>query len=353
MYNPYGNVADTYQQQHQRLAPKQPVSQQYLQHPQPHHPTQFNPQQQPMQAPQHEYSPMHQQQHPHPAQPMNQPHQQQSQQQPHQQQPTQSGFNFFNDPATALASQFARSGFEQSNQYLQENFGSFASFPAGVADMKYYFQVSNSYVFRKILLVLFPYRHKDWNRISTKETGQSQYLPPSHDINAPDLYIPLMSFVTYILLWAAFEGLKGDFHPQLFGYLSSQTLAFSILDVAIFKTGQYLLSCGGGKLYDIVCFAGYKYVSIIVLLCTKHLIGSWLGTVGYYAIVFFLIVNLAIFLMRSLRFLILPMVNNNPNGGGATAVSNSITSKQRKIRIQFLFIYSVIVQGLIILYLSK
>ena len=208
MYNPYGNVADAYQlqQQPQQLQQQRrvpqlkqyipPQPQQHLQHPQPHHPTQFS-QPQPMGIPPHQDSP-HMHQHPQP-QPM---HQQQQQ----QQQSQQPGFNFFNDPATALASQFARSGFEHSNQYLQENFGSFAAF-SGV-DIKYYFQVSNSYVFRKILLILFPYRHKDWNRISTKGTGQSQYLPPSHDINAPDLYIPLMSFVTYILLWAAFEGLK-------------------------------------------------------------------------------------------------------------------------------------------------
>ena len=148
---------------------------------------------------------------------------------------------FLNDPAAALASQFARSGFEQSNQYLQENFGSLQG------DIKYYFQVSNSYVFKKIILILMPYNHKDWNRVSTKETGTNQFLPPNLDINAPDLYLPLMSFVTYILLWAAFQGINGDFHPQLFGYLASQTIAFSVLDVVIFKTGLYLLNCPQSK----------------------------------------------------------------------------------------------------------
>lgn len=242
-----------------------------------------------------------------------------------------------NDPAAALASQFARTGFEQSNQYIQENFGNIQG------DIKYYFQVSNSYVLKKILLILMPYTHKDWNRIVTKETGPNQFLPPSLDVNAPDLYIPLMSFVTYILLWAAFQGLNGEFHPQLFGYLASQTLAFSILDVAIFKTGLYLLSCPQSKMYDIVSVSGYKYVSIVVLLCVKHLVGVYLGSF-YYLIVLALIASLSIFLMRSLRFLILPQGN---------AMNNTINSKQRKIRIQFLFIYSVIIQGLIILYMCK
>lgn len=304
MYNPYGNAADAYQQQQQQQYQQQQQQQQQqphstnLQHPQPIH---------------HVSS--------------------------HQPPPSAAGgqFNFLNDPAAALASQFARSGFEQSNQYLQENFGSLQG------DIKYYFQVSNSYVFKKIILILMPYNHKDWNRVSTKETGTNQFLPPNLDINAPDLYLPLMSFVTYILLWAAFQGINGDFHPQLFGYLASQTIAFSVLDVVIFKTGLYLLNCPQSKIYDIISFSGYKYVSIIVLLILKYLVGNYLGSF-YYIVVLLLIANLSIFLMRSLRFLILPQ---------STSMNNTITSKQRKIRIQFLFVYSVIIQGLIILYMSK
>lgn len=259
-----------------------------------------------------------------------------------QPQPGQPQFgNFLNDPAAALASQFARSGFQQSNQYIQENFGSFSG------DIKYYFQVSNSYVLKKILLILFPFRHKDWTRILAKDNGLGQYLPPAYDVNAPDLYIPLMSFVTYILLWAAFQGLSGEFHPQLFGYLASQTLAFAVLDVAIFKIGLYLLNCSQIKIYDIISFSGYKYVSIVVVLCLKHTIGQYLGW-AYYLIVLGFILCLSVFLMRLLRYIILPPTNGN------TVSNNSVvTSKQRKMRIQFLFVYAVIIQGLIFLYMSK
>ncbi|KAI5970654.1 hrf1 [Candida margitis] len=262
---------------------------------------------------------------------------------PHvQSQPGQPQFNnFLNDPAAALASQFARSGFQQSNQYIQENFGSFSG------DIKYYFQVSNSYVLKKILLILFPFRHKDWTRILAKDNGLGQYLPPSYDVNAPDLYIPIMSFVTYILLWAAFQGLGGGFHPQLFGYLASQTLAFAVLDVVIFKMGLYLLNCSQIKIYDIISFSGYKYVSIVVVLCLKHTIGQYLGW-AYYLIVLGFILCLSVFLMRSLRYIILP-----PSTGNAVSNNTVVTSTQRKMRIQFLFVYAVIIQGLIFLYMSK
>ncbi|RLV95362.1 Protein transport protein yif1 [Spathaspora sp. JA1] len=336
MYNPYGNAAaDSYSNQYQ-YPDQAPQSPQNLHHPQPQHATPFgHPQQQQMHMGQQQqgYQPQHQQHQP--------PLQQQQQQHQQQHQQSQPGFNFLNEPAAALASQFAMSGFQQSNQYLQENFGNLSI----SGDINYYFQVSNSYVFMKILLILFPYRQSDWSRISTKETGDTQFLPPNRDINAPDLYIPLMSFSTYILLWACFQGLKGDFHPELFGYLASQTVAFSIIDILIFKTGLYLLGCPQSSIYDIISFSSYKYVSIIVLLVLKHSIGEWLG-LGYYVGVLVLIGNLAIFLMRSLRFLILPTNNTS-------AATNSITSRQRKIRIQFLFIYAVLIQGLIILYMSK
>ena len=308
MSNPYGYAADSFQ----------PHQNNNLHHPQPIPPAaaaSATAQQQPQQQ---QYS---QQVHGHPQQP-------------------QFG-TFLNDPAAALASQFARSGFQQSNQYIQENFGSISG------DIKYYFQVSNSYVLKKILLILFPFRHKDWTRILAKDNGLGQYLPPTYDVNAPDLYIPIMSFVTYILLWAAFQGLSGEFHPQLFGYLASQTLAFAVLDVAVFKIGLYLLNCSQIKIYDIVSFSSYKYVSIVVVLCLKHTIGHYLGY-AYYLIVLIFILSLSVFLMRLLRYIILPPANGN-------SVNNNsvVTSTQRKLRIQFLFIYSVVIEGFIFLYMSK
>lgn len=315
MYTPYGNAANMQQQQFQ---------QQNLQHPQPQHPS-FQQAQQSQQ-----YGNVGQ-----------------------QAQSQQAGpyANFFQDPATSMAAQLAKNSIGSSNQYLQQNFGSIIS---GTGDLNYYFRVSNSYVFKKILLILFPYRNKDWTRITAENPGSPgnssnvTFAPPNQDINAPDLYIPLMSFITYILLWAVFQGLQGDFHPQLFGYLASQTLACSFLDILIFKVGLYLLNCSTqSSLPDLISFSGYKYVTIITLLCWKHLIGG--GWMVYYGVVAIFTTSLSLFLMRSLKFLVLPTANT-PAGNSA---SNSISSKQRKIRIQFLFVYAVVVQFLIVLFMSK
>ena len=67
-----------------------------------------------------------------------------------------------------------------------------------VNHLKHHFNVSNSYVIRKLRLVVFPWRHKPWTRkLRRSETGISEFQPPRDDLNAPDLYIPgtLLRFV--------------------------------------------------------------------------------------------------------------------------------------------------------------
>ena len=60
--------------------------------------------------------------------------------------------------------------------------------------LKHHFNVSNSYVIKKIQLVLFPWFHKPWSRkLRRTEQGQTEWQPPRNDINSPDLYIPRSS----------------------------------------------------------------------------------------------------------------------------------------------------------------
>lgn len=247
-----------------------------------------------------------------------------------------------------MAAQFAKNSFGQSNQYIQQNFGLYIPM---AGEISYYFKVSNSYVWRKILLILFPYRHREWSRMVSSDNGMNSgsqggvtFSPAYEDVNAPDLYIPLMSFVTYILLWALFLGLRGDFHPEVFGYLASQTLACSFVDIALFKVGLYLLNCSThSTLWDLVAFSGYKYVPIIILLCAKQVFSrSWILFIVFSLAI---VSNLSVFLMRSLKFLVLPI--------GAGDSSATISNNQRRMRVQFLFLYSVVFQFLIVLFMSR
>jgi hypothetical protein len=101
-------------------------------------------------------------------------------------------------------------------------------------NLKYHFNVSNSYVIHKLRLILFPWTHKPWVRkLRRTENGQTEWQPPRDDINSPDLYIPgeplqcgqqtrltlaiVMAIVTYILLNALHRGLEKNFNPKVFG----------------------------------------------------------------------------------------------------------------------------------------
>ena len=42
--------------------------------------------------------------------------------------------------------------------------------------------------------------HNDGHRVSVQIAGGHPFKPPSQDVNAPDLYIPLMALCTYCIL---------------------------------------------------------------------------------------------------------------------------------------------------------
>ena len=60
---------------------------------------------------------------------------------------------------------------------------------------------SQPYVFNKLKLLACPFLHKgSWARIPERDADRGlAFKPPRGDINAPDLYIPLMGFASYVL----------------------------------------------------------------------------------------------------------------------------------------------------------
>lgn len=171
--------------------------------------------------------------------------------------------------------------------------------------MKPYFAVSNVYVIRKLRVLVNPWRHVPWSRQSTTRAsagrpglGETEtiYLPPREDINAPDMYIPLMSLVTYILLSALLCGLSGTFHPELLGYTASSALASVLLELVWLRLGCYLLGIGNSQLLDLIAYSGYKFVGVIASILATALFGSgWLSWAVflycYSAQAFFLVVR--------------------------------------------------------------
>lgn len=162
--------------------------------------------------------------------------------------------------------------------------------------MKHYFNVSNSYVINKLFLVLFPWRHKGWSRKqAVGANGQEGwYLPPREDVNSPDMYIPVMGLVTYVLLSTLIAGLKGDFKPELLGLTATTSMIIVVVEIISLKLGCYLLSISSqSQLFDLIAYSGYKFVGIIVTIAVAQMFSGGNGTGGWVGWVVFLYTFLA------------------------------------------------------------
>lgn len=159
-----------------------------------------------------------------------------------------------------------------------------------IGALKHYFNVTTPYVLRKLLLVLFPWRHKPWSRQQRPSASGGQesstysyyFLPPRDDLNSPDMYIPVMAIVTYILLSTLLAGLRGQFHPEVMGLSATAAFAVVAIEILGLKFGTYILSISNdSQLLDLVAYSGYKFVGVIVTLVLAEILNGGKGTGGW------------------------------------------------------------------------
>lgn len=244
------------------------------------------------------------------------------------------------DPTAQMGLQVGQTALKHGTEYMEQNFNRYIN----VSALKHYFKVSNNYVLNKLFLVLFPWRHKPWSRKqSVGPNGQEAwFLPPRDDLNSPDMYIPLMALVTYILLSTILSSLHGAFEPELLGYNSTFAFFIVIIEIALLKLGCYLLSISNeSQLLDLVAYSGYKFVGSIVTLLISEILNGGKGTGGWIGWTIFTYTFLAnaLFLLRSLKYVLLPENSSDERG-----TMQTVARSQKSRRTQFLFIYSYPVQ---------
>lgn len=163
-----------------------------------------------------------------------------------------------------------------------------------------------------------------------------------------------MALVTYILLSTLLAGLRGAFHPELLGYTATLAISVMLLEILTIKIGTFLLSISSSsQLLDLVAYSGYKFVGVIISLLLSELLGhmgvggSWVSWV----IFLYCFGANAFFLLRSLKYVLLP--DQSGQGGVGGAASYTVARSQRSRRTQFLFVYSYVVQFGFMLWLSR
>ncbi|KAI6185667.1 Protein YIF1 [Aphelenchoides besseyi] len=198
--------------------------------------------------------------------------------------------------------------------------------------LKYYFAVDTKYVLKKIGLILFPFIHRDWSS-AVGQNGEA--LPAKHNINAPDLYIPLMSFMTYVLVSGFVFGTQQRFSPEKLGLLTTNALFYLILEnVAIFVTKYVLNISQSLSIWHALSYSSYKYVAMVFCL-TCYLIG---GTTFYYVSLAYAVIATVFFLLRSMKIYILDVANSGVNG---------------RTRKMYLLLSITVIQALIIYLLTS
>ncbi len=131
------------------------------------------------------------------------------------------------------------------------------------------------------------------------------------------------------------------------------TAAFAIVAIEILglKFGTYILSISNdSQLLDLVAYSGYKFVGVIVTLVLSEILNRGQGTggwIGWTVFTYTFLAN-AFFLLRSLKYVLLPDSSATPAGGMQT-----VARSQRNRRTQFLFLYSYVVQFVFMWILSR
>ncbi|KAL2725690.1 protein YIF1B [Vespula maculifrons] len=201
-----------------------------------------------------------------------------------------------------------------------------------VRALKYYFAVDTNYVFGKLAILFFPFTHKDW----TVKYEQDVPMQPRYEKNAPDMYIPMMSFLTYVVLAGLVLGAQERFSPEQLSILASSVLAWGIIELIVHTVSLYVMNIETSlATLDLLAYCGYKYVGINAALLSSLPFRKF----GYYAALLYFSATLAFFLMRSLKLRVIPQGQI------------SYTANGNRRRLYFIF-FVAIIQPLLMWWLS-
>ncbi|XP_064408760.1 protein YIF1B isoform X2 [Latimeria chalumnae] len=201
--------------------------------------------------------------------------------------PTQS---FLSEPMSNFAMTYGSSLASQGKEIVGRNIDRFIP----VSKLKYYFAVDTLYVGKKLGLLIFPYLHQNWEVKYQQDTP----VAPRFDVNAPDLYIPVMAFITYILVAGLALGTQNRFSPEILGIQASSALVWLIIEVLAVLLSLYLVTVNTDlTTIDLIAFSGYKYVGMIVGVLS----GLLFGKTGYYLLLGWCCMAIVVFMQVDLR----------------------------------------------------
>lgn len=251
------------------------------------------------------------------------------------QQPMFPGQQYLQDPgvnmAANMAMQYGQQFVPAAGEYVEKRIESFLS----ISKLKYYFAVDTTYVLKKLGLLTFPFAHEDWSL----KYDKSEPVAPRYEINSPDLYIPTMAFVTYVLLCGLVLGTQDRFTPEQLGMTASSVLVWLILELVVIIATLYTTGISGNVKYlDLLSLCGYKYVGMIMIALS----GLLFKLTGYYVALGWMSLSIAFFMARTLRLVI------NPHDG-----NEGIARSTGATRRLYLLLYISLTQPILMYFLTR
>ncbi|XP_053279542.1 protein YIF1B isoform X1 [Pleuronectes platessa] len=204
------------------------------------------------------------------------------------------GQTLLSDPMSNLAMAYGSSLASQGREMVDKNLDRFIP----ISKLKYYFAVDTVYVGKKLGLLVFPYMHENWEVSYQQDTP----VAPRFDVNAPDLYIPAMGFITYVLVAGLALGTQNKFSPELLGVQASSAFVWLVMEVLAVLLSLYLVTVNTDlTTIDLLAFSGYKYVGMIVGVVA----GLLFGKPAYYLSLLWCCAAIFVFMIRTLRLKLL------------------------------------------------
>ena len=151
-----------------------------------------------------------------------------------------------------------KAGLKIGEQIIKDSQSKFIDY-FSLEGLKPYFNVTNKYVLLKLIYIILPFLYKVDSNLSTQQNLK---------IESPDLYIPLMSFITYVLLIgfnSAYQQQK-IFEPEILGKIASKNSFILFIQVALSKLTMFIFSNIQIPFLDVLCFIGYKMVLIVLVV---------------------------------------------------------------------------------------
>ena len=140
--------------------------------------------------------------------------------------------------------------------------------------LKPYFDVDNKYVLYKFRYLFIPF-------LKEKQINNSEEMQNKYNLEYFDLYLPLMSFITYVLVVSFITAINYPeiFSPQTLGKILSKDFSLYIINVLVIKLLMFIFIKNSPSFMDISSLVGYKFIHMIIFKILSNFIET--KTINY------------------------------------------------------------------------